>query len=342
MTDDLLAYLLDDLTPERRTEVERQLEQHAAWRRELRRLQACLAAHGESFASPDQPPGDLVTRTCTLVEHAGPCVGENGPFDPAALALVPATTTVAAGGRGFSLTDWAVTGGVMLLFGFLLAPALLESREAARAVTCQDNLRWLGAKMFEFQEQWGQQLPPIEPGEHTGAYATKLVELGGVDRAELSRRMICPNSKMSQDIAAGRIIYFIPTQRELDESHGEKHLELVKLSRGVYAMRMGNFDAHDFFHLARFTGCQSKPLMADPPDFARPGEGGSNHPGGQHVLFETLNVSFRTNDHLVGGEHLYRNAAGNLAAGCDSQAAVLSAGDAGPTGQFIFPEDLGR
>ena len=68
MTDELVAYLLDDLCPERRAEVERRLGHDAEWQREFERLKECFAETGDPAKCADEPPQDLVTRTCCMVE----------------------------------------------------------------------------------------------------------------------------------------------------------------------------------------------------------------------------------------------------------------------------------
>jgi anti-sigma factor RsiW len=47
MTDDLIAYLMDDLSPERRAEVDAKLESDVVWRWELDRLRECMVASGD-------------------------------------------------------------------------------------------------------------------------------------------------------------------------------------------------------------------------------------------------------------------------------------------------------
>jgi hypothetical protein len=254
---------------------------------------------------------------------------------PARLApLSPASSPAATSGRR-SLVDWSVGGGVVLLLGCLVAPALLESRDAARGHLCQDNLRWLGTQLFDFQERWNQQLPAAQPGEHAGAYATKLVELGGVDRRQLAQRLFCPDGATADKLCAGRFALVIPSSRELDAAQGAERIRLVKLSRGIYAIALGHYDSEDFYHPPLYTGSRRRPLMADEPDYGRPGWGGANHRGGQFVLCETLDVRFVTNCSLDGDDHLYRNAAGNPSAPCDPDDVMLSPGDGGPLGPIV-------
>src|SRR5688572_20298550 len=71
MTDELVAYLMDDLPPERRAAVEEKLATDFEWQREKKRLEECLAACGDPCKCAEEPPQDLVEKTCTLVESSG-------------------------------------------------------------------------------------------------------------------------------------------------------------------------------------------------------------------------------------------------------------------------------
>lgn len=350
MTDELVAYLLDDLPPERRAAVEAMLATHPQWAEELERLRACLGVDDESSANAGdpsspiaaEPPDDLVRRTCSLVERA--CNGDadlthpNSAQRPTPARLTPLSAapepTRYAGRR--PLIDWTVGGGVALLLGCLIAPALLESRSAARGHVCQDNLRWLGTQLFDFQERWDQQLPTVNPGEHAGLYATRLVEQGGVDPRLLSQRIICPDSDVANDVLAGRVVIVIPSSRQLAAAQGQDRLRLILPARGFYAIRQGHYDALDNYHQPRFTGCERKPLLADAPDYSRPGWGGANHPGGQFVLCESMSVRFLTDAYIDGDrDNMYANDAGNPTPACDPDDAMLSSGVGGPLGPVV-------
>lgn len=340
MTDELIAYLLDDLSPERRAAVEGMLATHPEWCVELERLKQCLGVTDEPAPSADEPPDDLVQRTCSLVERAcdGDLVNPNPENRPTPARLAPLSAAPGpkphAGRR--PLVDWSVGGSVALLLGCLIAPALLESRTAARGHACQDNLRWLGTQLFDFQERWDQQLPAGNPGEHAGIYATRLVEQGDVDPRQLAQRLICPDGDRAADVCAGRLLLIIPSSRQLAQAQGPERVRLIVPARAFYAIRQGHYDAQDNYHQPKFTGCDRRPLLADAPDYSRPGWGGSNHPGGQFVLCETLSVRFLTSSFINGDrDHMYANAAGNPTAACDPDDAMLSPGDGGPLGPIV-------
>jgi hypothetical protein len=339
MTDELIAYLLDDLSPERRDAVERMLQSHAEWREELDRLRVCLDKADDPAPSADEPPRDLVERTCSLVDKA--CSGEidlsavNRPT-PAQLGPLSAAPEPRPHAGRRPLVDWTVGGGIALLLGCLLAPALLESRTAARGIACQDNLRWLGTQLFDFQERHDQQLPAVNPGEHAGIYATRLVEQGGVDPRQLAQRLLCPDANPAESACSGRLVLLIPSSRQLAVAQGRERIQLILPARQFYAIRQGHYDAQDNYHQPIFTGRERRPLLADAPDYSRPDLGSSNHPGGQFVLDETLSVRFLTSAYINGDrDHIYANDSGNPAPACDPEDAVLTSGDGGPLSPIV-------
>jgi len=59
MTEELFAYLMDDLPSDRRAEVEAKLAADPAWQNELKRLQECLAANEDPCHCLEEPPANL-------------------------------------------------------------------------------------------------------------------------------------------------------------------------------------------------------------------------------------------------------------------------------------------
>ena len=140
MTDELVAYLLDDMCPERRAEIEQRLQSDRAWQRELERLKDCLAATGDPAKCIEDPPRDLVHRTCCYVTQVDNVHGSvDVPAPVAGRAAVVAAPALPAATTSLSLADVAVGGGVLLLVGMLVVPALRESRDATRRLACQDE-----------------------------------------------------------------------------------------------------------------------------------------------------------------------------------------------------------
>lgn len=341
MTDELLAYLLDDLSPERRNAVEQRLATDFAWQRELSRLQDCLAANGDPSKCAEEtlvdPPSDLVQKTCHLVEHSDDLPPPSGKRRSAAM-LTSAFTDApcpAAGAKSWSLTDFAIGGGVLLLVGALVTPALFESRDVARRSVCQSNLQQLGAAIFNYQDARGHQLPPVAPGESAGVYAIALLEHGGLSREQLTQLLLCPESQLADDVAAGRVVMYIPNRHEYEEAVGPARVQMVKTMGGSYAYRIG-FVVNRRLQQPQYTGEQGVPVMADAPALSPAGVRSANHPRGHNVLYECLSVGFRTDCVLKSPrDNFYLNALNQPAAGRNRKDIVLVASPIGPNGPLI-------
>jgi hypothetical protein len=336
MTDELVAYLLDDLCPQRRAEVEQRLETDAAWRCEYERLRECFAASGDpsecydSEKPLDEPPRDLVKKTCCLVEESGvhpklPSVGA------VALSAAPAGEY----SRGsWSLADFAVGGGVMLALSMLMFPALRESRDAARGLVCQDNLKSLGAALFDYQDSHQHQLPQVLPGENAGMYAVRLAQSGVANPAELARWRMCPDSAFAEEVAAGRATIDIPTPEQINSAKRKQAKQLIALMGGSYAFILGYRDSGGRYQQLRFTMDPNVPMMADAPRMVRLGVRSASHGGcGQFVLYQSLNVVYRANSDLGANlDNIFLNLEGEHAAGCDKTDVVLGGSPFGPDG----------
>jgi len=304
MTDDLLAYLLDDLSPDQKAEVERRLAEEPAWRRELARLEACLAAGGDRGQCCDEPPTDLVTRTCCLVERVGDEPVCSAP------AVVPAFTPVAACSLGasmrWSLADLTVGGGVLLALAWLMIPALRQNREVARQMACQNNMRALGTALFDYQDVRGGKLPAMALGDTAGVYAAELLDKGVYSREELEQMLLCPASQAADDICNGRRRFAIPSVEQLRGARGPELAQLIAAMRGIYAVRVGYMGPEGYQALV-FTGGREV-MLADEPSDSAPGLGSANHEGGgQNVLFQHLGAEYRPSCLLTRGDNLYLN-----------------------------------
>lgn len=333
MTDELIAYLLDDLSPERRAAVDAKLASDVAWQRELERLRECLAAGADPEQLADDcaepPPSDLVERTCFLVKYSDKL------RPPTAAAFTEASPWWGGGRARWSLADLTVGGGVLLLLAALVLPAMFESRDAARRSVCQSNLQQLGAALFNYQEVRDHRLPAVGPGENAGINAVELLERGGLSRGQLTELLLCPQSQLADDVAAGRVVLVIPTRREFDAAVGEQRRAMVVTMGGSFAYRLGYREA-GALRQPRFTGEESLPLMADAPEFSAEGVRSANHARGHNVLYECLSVSFRTNCMLPDRrDNFYLNAENRPAAGRHRGDIVLGGSAIGPDGPLV-------
>jgi hypothetical protein len=335
MTDELLAYLLDDLSAERRAEVEQRLAVDPAWRRERERLQQCLAATGDPQSCVDEPPVDLVKRTCGLVERAGSFDSAERRRYAGAVALTATTEPIASPGSRWSLTDCTVCAGVLGVLAMLMLPAMRESRDAARRQVCQARLGALGTVLWKYSQNHGRKLPEVNPGEPAGIYAVELAERAGVPREELEEIMLCPASEEARRRFEGEAAPHIPSRAELATARGPQWVLLVKAMGGSFAYRLGYYDRKHKYHFTRFTGGQDQPLSADAPSVTSAGVASINHAGGHNVLDQSLRVVFRTNNFWNADSNIFLNAAGRPAAGEHYGDVVLTSSHYGPDGPIV-------
>jgi hypothetical protein len=352
MTDELVAYLLDDLCPERRTVVEQRLQNDAAWQREFDRLKECFASCGETGNDPTgsdptkcadanarqsnrdggmaetvEPPQDLVHKTCCYVERACGCHGP-GAADSAA-TLSP--SSVSGGGRSsWSMADFAVGGGVLVVLGMLMMPAIQESRGAARRLTCEKNLQTLGAGLYSYQANHGHWLPTVGPGQTGAQYAAALAKHSGFKPEELAPLLMCPDSPEAQRASEMKATVRIPSYEELASTFGKRRVPTAKPWAGNYAYVVGYRDERGEYHYVKYTGSDDKPMLADPPQLSALGIRSGSHGGrGQNVLNQSLGVKFRTNCELAcDTDNMYLNKYLAHDAGCDPDDTVLIRCDA--------------
>jgi hypothetical protein len=338
MTEELFDYLMDDLCPERRAAVEARLAADPAWRRELKRLQECLAENGNPGKCLEEPPQDLVERTCCLVREVGDsqehvCVG-SGKAAPLAAAFTAESPCVGAGSKPWTLADLTVGAGILAIVGALVTPALYETRAASRRVLCENNVRTLGGALYDYQLQHNRQLPPVRPGENAGRYTLALLNSGLLTRQQLRDILICPESRLAEDVSTGRFVLYLPTERELDSATGEQLVTLWKAMGGSYAFLLGYRDKSGSYRQPIFTGEQQAPLVADAPQVSPLGARSGNHAGaGQNVLYQNGAVTFLKDSVMpLGHDNIFLNDRGLQAAGIGPEDVVLGPGDCGPDG----------
>jgi hypothetical protein len=345
MTDDLIAYLLDDLSPQRRAEVEERLATDFAWQREYERLKTCMATADdpcECAEEAEEPPQDLVKKTCFLVEHSDdlPVLkAQSQSRKGIPVSAFSAESACPAGVRPLRLADFAVGGGVLLMVGALLMPALFESRDASRRSMCQSNLQQLGKALFTYQEPRAHRLPAVQPGENAGVYSVALLENGSLTREQLTQLLVCPESPLADDLAAGRVVVVVPNRREYLAASGPQREQMLKTMGGSFAYRIG-YVVNRELQQPQYTGDDKTPLLADAPVISPDGVRSANHPRGYNVLDESLAVRFRTNCVLTdGNDHMYLNARGQAAAGRGPKDVVLVSSPIGPDGPLVPVEE---
>lgn len=333
MRDELLAYLLNDLDPEQRQRIEERLESDPIWQHELKRLQSYVdEANGSPADEADSIPDDLVNRTCSFVQQAS----AQGELSPATLpaSLTESCDAAPPNSRRWSLMDFAVVAGIFVAIGTLLLPALRESREAARRLQCQEQLRTLGSALANYAERSHGSLPEINHNENAGMYSVKLVESGILTEQQLSELLVCPSSQLADELSRSKKNFRIPTRLELTEATGSRLRELRQRMGASFAYRVGFFDKEGNYHQVKFVGSSQAPVMADKPSFRVVGFQSANHNGcGQNVLFQDGHVEFVSFCHKNSSdEHLFLNEDNQHAAGNSELDIVLVRSEAGPLG----------
>jgi len=334
MRDDLLAYLLNDLSLEDCKRIEQRLQSDPAWQRELDRLRTCLETSEKEASTEAHPPADLANRTCSFVQCA---VGKTKAATSGSLA-VPASLTESRDSRAcssrWSIADMAVGAGVLLVVAMLLFPALRESRDAARRLRCQNNLRTLGATLVEYAQRQGRGLPHVDPGENAGIFVIDLFESGMLDKKQLAELLVCPSSPLADEVFAKRTVMQIPTRQELGAASGKSLDRMRKFMAGSYAYRLGYLNERGEYQRVKFVGRGDAPMLADAPSFSVAGFQSANHGGcGQNVIFQDLSSRYCNQCVTEGSDdHLFLNADGKQAAGRHAMDVVLGRSEIGPAG----------
>lgn len=356
MTDDLIAYLMDDLSPERRAEVEAKLATDVVWRWELERLRECMATSDESescveppsgvvdeissVANDLEPPVDLVKKTCCFVEDSASGKfkvekqnrKKRAPFAPASCA---------AARRSWSLADVTVASGVALILAALILPAIQQSRGSARTEQCANNLRALGAASESYAKRHFGFLPTVMRGEPSLVYLTKMVDAQILSPEEAFAISACPDSMAAQRRFASGSLSRLPTTLELSTAKGHELSDQVREANVSFAFPVGYFNKRGEIQPLEFNPGAEQPLVSDAPTIG-PTALVSNSHGGcmQNVLSSAgcvkpyaLCVLVREDQRM---RDIHLNDAGKPAAGNSPDDVFLAPPDYGPEGPIAL------
>jgi hypothetical protein len=222
----------------------------------------------------------------------------------------------------------------------LLLPAMRESRDATRRLVCESNLQTLGTGLYEYQENHGGWLPPVMPGAPAGQYVMALADHVGMDRDELARLIVCPDSELANQISRGEVAIQIPTHESFERLPPERRLVVWSSLGGSYAFRVGYRDELRDYRHVKYTGRQDQPMLSDVPSLSHSGVRSFNHGNnGQNVLDESLRVRYRINSDLATSvDNIYLNMEGRHDAGCTKDDIVLLRADHGLGGPVLLLE----
>lgn len=332
MRDQLLAYLLGDLTPDESAKIEERVASDPAWQEELDRLRACMES-SDTDQEEDCPPQDLTNRTCCLVQKATEL------FQAKDATTLPAALTESqdpsSGSRRWSFADIVIGACILLALGALVLPALQRNRAEARRIACQNNMRELGLAIQQYAQQHGGQLPPMGPRQNAGLFMVNLANTGAITRERLGQLLVCPASELAEEVSSRQITVIVPTHKQIQLAQGIKLQQLQKHMSGSFAIRVGFIDQQGNYRHIKFTNSSEAPMFADAPSYEVPGFLSGNHGGhGQNVSYQDGSVRFRKQ--CVGSscnDHLFLNVKDQHAPGYNLQDVVLLRSEAFPLGR---------
>jgi hypothetical protein len=329
MHDLLVSYLLGECGDEQRQRVEEALRRDPKLRRQLEHIRNCIGCPDDA-TQPELPPCGLAERTAQRVSH----LADGDDCELGNFSSIGFTSDSAdAGGGGaasWSVVDMVVAAGVVLAIGMLLAPALRESRSAARRTQCEHHLQQLGKALVNYATYNHRYFPVVHPQENAGMYAVRLVDGGYIDAREMQQLIVCPSAPLADELATGQVVIWIPSFAELQSIHGTQRFKVQRLMGGSYAYRFGYIDNGRYYGVRNDFNSRI-PVLADAPRITNASFQSCNHGGGQNVLFQDLSVKylkgFLTSD---GKDHLFLNAHGLHAAGIRANDCVLGRSEAKP------------
>ena len=315
MRQDLIGYLLNSLDEDERAEIEstrRSPEKASAVERDLAILERALQPL-ERDRDAFTPPSGLAERTIAAVKQAAaeerPSLSESAESEPIVRSRV--------------WLDRVILTAAALAATILLAPLLLETMEDARATRAQQNLQKVATALQGYADAHSMYpTPPSEgPLSRAGLYAPTLVSEHRIRPDD--GLLVYPGSSLNQDGD-----FQIPSKEELEAAIGtEKFEKLIEIMGGDYGYTLGYRDESGRLKPNRNQQRSHHPIMADAPNAS--GKQSSNHPdGAHHIVYEDghverIWVTSSTLDKLHGDDHLYLNHDGEIAAGKDSEDAVI-------------------
>lgn len=311
-SEQLLGYLLQALSPPELEQVESELQSNADLRAELEQLESCLNHVGlrgepELFA----PPPGLAERTCQFVAAQAP-VG----VVPRERMTAPAIERE----RRYSWSDLITMAAVFVAALSFFLPAVSFSRFQSQIASCQNQLRLIGFGMHGFSElQPDHSFPGPEadgPRAAAGVVAPTLVS----HQLANPRSFLCPSSSTRKEA------FQVPSLEVLDQATRADLLAMHRTMGGDFGFNMG-FVQNGRLQRPRDARRSGYVLVGDAPSNSRPHRTSSNHQGrGQNILYEDGHIHFLPqlpNSQLL--DDPYHNREGWIAAGVDSNDAVLGA-----------------
>lgn len=321
MREQLVSYVLGDLSAAERQAVEERLTRDEHLRAELDQIRACLA--GAALDEDGDCPPDLAHRTACNVRT----LAESGTFtaDGEPIEETPsAACGLALLGGNWSAADAVVAAGVVLAVTMLLAPAIRSSRDSAHRLGCENNLRQLGQVLVLYSNENGGYFPQIRLHDNAGMYTLRLAEEGFAERDELSQLVLCPSRSSSTQAVV------LPTLEQFHHARDQMLRQFQRRMGGNYAYRLGYMSDGIYLPVKNSGDCR-QPLLSDAPLWHDGELRSEAHDCGQNVLYQSGRVRFVVGCRAPGScDHLFLNSAGIPAAGQNAADAVLGRSEVTP------------
>ena len=291
MQENLLGYLLGALDGPEHEQVRQQLENDPGLREQLSLLENRLAPL-EQERWQYEPPSGLAAATCRMVvEHASSKTPQSRQADQLSRESqrrrMSSMSEWNPRKHGWDMIDMAVAAGIFVAAALLFFPAIANSRDQARQLACQNNLRSGSFALSIFGDRHNGVFPYIPPSGKTGVagyYAPQLVE-GGYLTQHAS--FLCPSSNLATRM---RNEFTIPTNEQILNAEGAQLNRLQQYMGGSYMYNLGHF-SRGVHRSTLNRGRSYFPIMSDGMQNTN-GTFASSHGGGKgiNVVFEGGNV----------------------------------------------------
>ncbi len=322
--EELIRYHFGEMTKAESTHFEHRLANEPGLERRLEKLRDCLssATRHENANADDQDsnlcaPKGLADRVADSVADLRLEDLHATPHDESATDKTPSHPC------RFSFLDAAAAIFAIGLIALLVSPSLLDSREAERRIQCQNNLAKLGRALQHYAFDHGKQFPYLHPYENAGMFTVSLAESGYLSSENLQQLVVCPASRLADEIMNRTAIVWVPSRYEFQTSPALLAERAKQFMSGSYAYRIGYFE-NGVYLPVEYQGDSRSPLLCDAPAPSCVKQMSPHHTAGQNILFQDGSIKFQTScQSPCRQDHLFLNHDGQVAAGQSWQDAVL-------------------
>jgi hypothetical protein len=288
---DLVGYLFGLLDPADRERTEAVLRADPTAQANLDRLRVNLAPL-TAARGDELPPIGLADRTIALVtRHAN-----NGRPVPSHRPVLGTDREPAFAPSRWGRVDVLIAASILIVVGGLGVSGIGRVQKQRAQITCQNNLRELHHGLAEYSLAHDGRFPQIvdrPPNNVARAFVPMLQDAGYLSPAGLPA---CPMVTVAEN----------------------------EPNAGGYAYSLGVRGPDGQLEGLRRTDADLLPIAADQPVPV-------SHGAGHNVLFVGGNVRFTTSPNVgVGGDHIFLNQAGIVAAGLNLNDTVLAGAHSSP------------